>query len=186
MAASGRVAAELVNLSRLITERISKLNPNRCVAVPMLTVKRFSQITNVRKVLEGMVTAEGAKTVEHSVIDHMAELNARMDRLDPGDHSTFLELNRMFHFVIYQASGQGDIIELIEALWMQVGPLLDLLLTTPDQANKSRFIHHGELIEALRHGDAASASAAIASDIGDAAQVILTQFKANENRSPAP
>ena len=160
-------------LSRLTAEQVLVLLPNRSVAVPTLTADRFAQITKVRLMLEGMAAADGAGLIKQKQIDEMAELNARMDQLDIDDHKTYLDLNRMFHFTIYKASGQDYLVALIESLWMQAGPLLNILLQDPEHAGQRRYIHHHDLIEALRRRDANAARDAIAGDIGDAADIIM-------------
>ncbi len=159
-------------LSRLIAEQVLVLRQNRSVAVPVLTAARFAQITKIRLMLEGMAAADGAEAIAAGQIDEMAALNDEMERCGPGDSIAYLDLNRRFHFIVYKASEQDYLVGLIEALWMQVGPLLNLLLQEPDKADARRDVHHHALLAALRLKDPAAARDAVVADIGDAADII--------------
>jgi DNA-binding GntR family transcriptional regulator len=67
------------------------------------------------------------------------------------------------------------LLQMIESLWLQVGPVINLDLRASGrrlhavEAHK----HHARLIEALRRGDGAAARKAIGDDIRTAAEFIL-------------
>ena len=62
---------------------------------------------------------------------------------------------------------------MIESLWLQIGPFLNLLLNDRAIAEMFAVKHHAAALEALRHGDGRGAREAIAGDISEAAEILL-------------
>ena len=60
---------------------------------------------------------------------------------------------------------------MIESLWLQIGPLLNYMLT--DDSVKCIHRHHVELLDALKKSDGTAARTAMEADIYDAREVIL-------------
>jgi DNA-binding GntR family transcriptional regulator len=60
--------------------------------------------------------------------------------------------------------------QMIESLWLQAGPLLNLALS--EFGLRVGQDHHAALLEALERRDGKAARIAIQEDIGDAAKVI--------------
>jgi DNA-binding GntR family transcriptional regulator len=160
-------------LSRLIAEKALILQPNRSVAVPVITPERFRQITRVRLLLEGTAAREGAERISRRSIAELERLNETMEKAGPGEPKKFLDINRRFHFTLYWASGEEIMVDMIESLWMQSGPLLNYLLRAAAARDTNLEMHHRELIAALGKGDARGAEEAIRADIQSAADYIL-------------
>ena len=87
------------------------------------------------------------------------------------DWDRYLDLNRQFHFHIYQAAEMPRLLRLIESLWLQIGPLLNLV------ASKEQMRHgrdnHEAAVRAIATDDGAGARAAIETDIIEAAEPIV-------------
>jgi DNA-binding GntR family transcriptional regulator len=160
-------------LSRLIAEKALELKPNRSVAVPMLTSDRFSQITKIRVLLEGMAARDSVLHLGDADITELEQLNSQMESNSAFDPKKFLALNREFHFRIYAASKQDYLLMLIESIWVQVGPLLNLILKDDLHKPNAKQLRHREFISAVRERDSTSAELAIRADLQDAANFIL-------------
>ena len=160
-------------LGRLVAERALELLPNRSVTVPVLDQARFREITRIRVPLERMAAEEGAKRLDRQARDRLAQWNARMEVPAVASDAEALELNRQIHFTLYAASGMPTLMGMIEGLWLQIGPLLNLHMRrlTSDRADLAQ-VHHRAMLAALARGDAEAAGGAIVADIETAARTI--------------
>ena len=85
-----------------------------------------------------------------------------------------LNLNRRFHFAIYEACAMPLLVSMIETLWLQIGPLfrsLSIPLLGRDLPD-----YHRLAVKALGDRDAHAAAEAIRNDIASAAAVILAKL----------
>jgi DNA-binding GntR family transcriptional regulator len=120
--------------------------------------------------VEGLATEQATSRLESHDLRRLREINREMfdgPRKSPVD---YLGPNQQFHFLIYRAAGMPRLIRIIESLWLQIGPLLNIPTAAPDVASGRPF--HEAIVKALAAGRAADAAAAIRSDISYAATVI--------------
>lgn len=164
-------------LSRLIAEKVLILQPNRSVAVPVVSLEKFRQITRIRLMLEGTAAREGARQITHKEIAELERLNEIMEKIGPGEAKKFLDLNRRFHFTLYRACGDEVMVNMIESLWLQSGPTLNYLLRAAAARGNNLEHFHRELMKALREGDEARAEQAILGDIDSASRTILPMIE---------
>lgn len=146
--------------------------PNRVLAVPFLSLEALIEIRTIRIQLEGMATetASGRMTSRHlRLIRNACALMETAAAKKDAD--AYLEHNWRFHSAIYQAARQPILLELIEGLWVRVGPLIRLALARPGHLAHSMECHR-EAERAMQAGDGPAARTAIERDIGDAAQDI--------------
>jgi len=159
-------------LRRLVAEHVLVLLPNRSVSLPIITRDRFREITRIRTSLEGLAAEEATPLVGAEVLRRMDALNAEMERPGQTRQPEYLIKNREFHFCLYQSSQLPTLVKIIEALWLQIGPLLTI--QQQEFASKGIIVQtqHRRLLKALRKRDAAEARASIIKDIEDAAKII--------------
>lgn len=167
-------------ITRLVADNALEVAPNRAVRVPVMSAARFRDLTRVRIEIEGYAAAEAA------VIRHADDLLpiARLEEafsIECGkkrpDHSRAVGFNQAFHFAVYEAAQSPTLVDIIRSLWLKAGPVINLdLRANPERLQHSRAKRfHSDLLSAIRSGDAASARAAVASDIQDAATFILSR-----------
>ena len=117
-------------LHRLISERALVQMPNRSLAVPELTPDRYKDILRVRISVEGTAAAWAAKTISDEGLKILDEryhrLTRHYQRQMPHD---YLIAHRDFHFAIYKHARSDTLFPIIESLWLQTGPYLNLLYT---------------------------------------------------------
>jgi len=162
---------------RLIHENTLELLPNRSMRVPLLSLQRFDELTDVRATLEGRAAAlacEHMTTADYSGIRAANERNSAA--VDKGDLPGLIRANQEFHFRIYEAARSTLLLSMIEQLWQQSGPYLAALIHAhgpekqSDELHQIALVHHFELLAALGARDAEAASKAMSLDIIDAAQ----------------
>lgn len=159
-------------LRRLVAEHVLVLLPNRSVSLPIITRERFREITRIRTSLEGLAAEEATPLVSAEVLRRMAALNDEMERPGQTKHPEYLIKNREFHFCLYQSSRLPTLVKIIEALWLQIGPLLTIQQQEFASEGITVQTQHRRLLKALKKGDATEARDAVVNDIEDAARII--------------
>ena len=93
-----------------------------------------------------------------------------------------LAKNQELHFTLYEAAGMPVAMQMIESLWLQAGPHLNLSIA--EGGFTMGEDHHRELLEGLSRHDVKAARAAIEADISDAA-IIIRKFLESRKVSAA-
>jgi DNA-binding GntR family transcriptional regulator len=128
------------------------------------------KICRIRVALEGLVTETAARLITPVELCRMQQAHARMSRLKAQHTSTYLAKNQELHFTLYQAARMPVALQMIESLWLQAGPLLNLALS--EFGFRTGQDHHRDLLDALAKRNIRAARAALESDITDAAGII--------------
>jgi DNA-binding GntR family transcriptional regulator len=145
---------------RLIAERALEALPNRTIIVPDLTAERIAEIYAIRLVLEGLAAEKAAERVTPAALKELRGLEEQMEAaLGVGDVLRFTEANWRFHFRIYALAGLPQLSEIIEGLWLQVGP--SIWRQKPQDKLTELAGRHRALIAALETGDPDAARAAV-------------------------
>lgn len=164
---------------RLVAEQALELTPNRVLRVPLMSVSQFREIASIRMNLEGMATEQAARVMSDAELAQVAEVHRRfneeMDRETP-DGVQLIALNKELHFAVYSAARMPMLLQLIEALWVRIGPILnyDLRSGSHRVSRKVAVGHHEKLVEALQRRDAVAAAEALRGDIASAADFIVS------------
>jgi DNA-binding GntR family transcriptional regulator len=174
---------------RLVAEKALELGPSRTIRVPMMTVSQFREFTSIRINLEGFATEQACTNMSKLYLDEIvaldADFNRELNQSNP-DGTKLISINTDLHFAIYRASEMPMLLQLIEALWLRVGPILNYDLRSGSKRLEPRTIidhtkrlvntlgHHGKLVKSLKERDAEAAKAALKSDIETASEFIIS------------
>jgi DNA-binding GntR family transcriptional regulator len=158
-------------LRRLVAERALELLPNRSVSLPVMTAEKFDEICRIRLALEGLMAETAAKHITAEELRRMTKLNEEMTQGKSLGPKRYLAKNQEFHFQLYQAAQMPQAMSIVEALWMQIGPFLNHVVT--DVRTAAVFEHHGDALKALQARNGKAARQAIESDISEAAETIM-------------
>ncbi len=105
-------------LKKLEGEGFVQIIPRRGAFVSETTLDDMEDLYFTRSLLEGQAAYHAA---ENLTGDHLAQLDALMrdmrDALDTHDYHRFMDCNRQFHFIIYNAAGSKYLSNMIEGLW---------------------------------------------------------------------
>ncbi|MGA8460742.1 MAG: GntR family transcriptional regulator [Streptosporangiaceae bacterium] len=107
----------------------------------------------IRAALESLGAALAAHKIDEAGLAELERLNERMRALADGD-PRYAELNREFHFTLYQYSRSPLLMSLMRLLWASLHGGPRVLRTHTESARQ-----HEAILEALRAGDADAASA---------------------------
>jgi DNA-binding GntR family transcriptional regulator len=152
-------------LKQLVAEHALEVQPNRSIVVPKLTRTKFEELTKIRLALEGLAGEMAATKADAKLPVELERLDNRMHDATKSENARlYLRLNEEFHFTLYQAGESPSLLNFIEVLWLQVGPFLNNLFKIGRfqyDANE----YHGEIIAALRRGNATAVGQAVQQDI---------------------
>ena len=155
-------------LRRLVAEHALEMLPTRSVTLPLMTAERFEEISRLRIALEGLVTESGAAEISREALRRLQQAHGEMSRLK--NVGEYLAKNQEFHFTLYQAARMPVALQMIESLWLQAGPLLNLAVA--EYGIETSQDHHRDLLTHLAAHDVKGARGAIEADITDAARII--------------
>jgi DNA-binding GntR family transcriptional regulator len=167
---------------RLVSERALEMPSSRSIRVPLMSLSHFDELCACRMLLEGEAAFQAASRCDSALSTLLTDLDRQYSASAAhGDTAGLLATNQTFHFTIYRAGGSDLLFSMIETLWLQSGPYLNLLITSED---KGRDIHeklgtsHNDLLGALARQDGEAARAAIVADIRDAADLYRIRIEA--------
>lgn len=160
-------------LHRLGCEGAIEVKNNRRVIVPMMTTEKFSELCNLRILLE-TYAAEGALPYINSQdIETLERIDATIDdAIQQGDMDNISLCNQEFHRYLYQANPFQISLPLIESLWLQLGPFSRIAISKLEKAYL--VDRHVEALEALKERNLFALRRAIEADIRDGIASINT------------
>jgi len=152
-------------LRRLVAEGGFEMRPNRSVRVPLMTRAKILELRDIRIAVESLAAAKAALLATPRQVAELRriarELAAARAR---GDHATDRRKIRAFHFALYAIAGQPALLRVIEGLWLQTGPYMNLMY--PDYISRARGpTARQRIIAALVARDATAARREIANDL---------------------
>jgi DNA-binding GntR family transcriptional regulator len=167
-------------VSRLVADKALEVAPNRALRVPVMSAAQFRDLTKVRIAIEGHAAAQAAANRTDGDLVSIARaeqaMRAESERPIP-DLPRAVELNKTFHFAVYEAAHSPILVEIIRALWLKAGPVINLdLRANPERLAKGDAIRfHADVRKAIADGGGDAASNGIAADISGAAKIILSR-----------
>ncbi|WP_420338831.1 GntR family transcriptional regulator [Roseibium sp.] len=157
---------------RLVAEGALVDTPSRTLEVPPFDADRMRELKSARLALEAILLDEAMDHMDDAAIDTLAAIIARSR---PEGELPDLTQNYEFHFSLYRQSRSRVILPLVEALWLQYGAFLNLVVQEKAASEIPEHIHHEEIIAALRAKDRAAAQKALALDIERSFKLLLPE-----------
>ena len=167
-----RVLAEQLGVSmtpvreavrRLVAEGALIDTPSRTLMVPEFDARRAADLMAARLALEHLVLDQAMDRIDAAGVDALETILTRAK--DGPGHIPDLIANHDFHFTLYRHSGSAVLVPVIEALWLQYGAYLNLIINRPSAGTIAEHSHHHEIIAALRARDRVAAHTALEADI---------------------
>jgi DNA-binding GntR family transcriptional regulator len=167
-------------VSRLAAENALEVLPNRAVRVPLMSRARFEELRLIRSSLEGLAAETAAVNADAADLEEIFRCErafaAERDKPRP-DGAAAMHFNKDLHFALYRAARLPTLFTMIESLWLQIGPVLNLdFQAGPERVREGEaHIHHAALVEAMRRRDGTAAREALLADIWSAGDFILSR-----------
>lgn len=172
-------------IRRLVAEGAFEMRPNRSVRVPLMTRDKVLELRDIRIAVEGLATEKAAALATREQIAGLRRIAADLLAVrSRGDTVADRQKIREFHFALYAIAAQPTLLRVIEGLWLQTGPYLNLLY--PDFIASPRGPERRlRIIKALQAHDGATARREMEADIGDALTYVAGLADAAGNIAPA-
>ena len=165
-------------LRQLAAERAVEVLPNRAFAIPKMTRAILADLGRTRLLIEGEAARLAALRQGPRIADQLIALRDKItEATGAHDRAAYRSYNQEFHFCIYSAAGSPVMLHVIETLWLQAGPYLNLSFSDASGSPIVSQIRHEEAIEAMQKGDGEAARDAIMADISDAMEWIMPQLE---------
>src|SRR5580693_9310366 len=172
-------------LRRLVAEGAFEMQPNRSVRVPLMTRAKILELRDIRIALEGLAAEKAAERASKQQIGRLRRIALEIATArSAGDSATDRLKVREFHFALYAIADQPTLLRVIEGLWLQTGPYMNLLY--PEFVSQPRGPEtRARIIKALQAHDGTQARRVIEADIGDALTYVAGLADAQGNIAPA-
>jgi DNA-binding GntR family transcriptional regulator len=170
---------------QLVRDGAIELKPRHYIRVRRLTVAEYLEIRDIRLRLEPLAAERALPHIDEGTLDRLEAVHrALVDAEAREDHYQAIQKNFDFHFGIYWKSEMPVLIELLESLWIQVGPMLNHLYPDGRPTYAGRH-QHVNVIEALRRRDREGLCDAIRQDLLEGGQNFLRHIEELERRETA-
>jgi DNA-binding GntR family transcriptional regulator len=153
---------------RLVAEGALIDTPSRTLVVPPFDARRAADLKAARLALERLVLDQVMDRIDADGIDRLEAILERPAAAGPD-----LQSNYDFHFTLYRFSGSEVLLPMVEALWLQYGAYLNLVIRNPEAARIAEHSHHREIIAALRAGDRDGAHRALEADVTRSFRILI-------------
>ena len=142
-------------IRRLQAEGLVTFIPRKGAVVAEIPLQKVREIYQIRGQLEAFAAELAMGQLGAEEISGLRRLVMEMEGLNPeSDLETILEKNRSFHHIIYSASGNATLVEMIDQLWRDIQRLRSRYLLTP-HGHRHSTSEHREILEALEAHDRA-------------------------------
>lgn len=152
-------------LIQLVRDRALEMKEGYFIRVRQMSLAEYLETREIRLVLEPMAAERAVPRVDAALLQRLSESHRELVRAEKArDYRAALQHNFDFHFGLYRASGMPQLTELIDRLWVQVGPMMNFLYPHGHPRYEGRH-QHVNVLDALKARDAGRVRQAIAADI---------------------
>jgi len=159
-------------LLRLVSSGALVATPAQAFLVPEISEERFREINLIRQGLEGLAVE---KALEKMTAEDVITLRKLWENFaqakESGEVEQTLVANRIFRFELYKLAQMPTLNNLIEQLWVQVGPCFNFLYPQLPKIEQCQYDYH-ELMNALEARDVQRCVRAVHQVIEDANDLV--------------
>jgi DNA-binding GntR family transcriptional regulator len=165
-----------VAVLRLVAEKALVQAANGSFHVPQLTEAEFDEIVFLRSELEGLAAELAAARRQDSDLAMLSELADHLtEAAELDDSEAYGARNRDFKFAVIGLAQAPVLRDLIESLWVRIGPVMQLY--SRNARHQLTIDTHHEVVAAIAAGNGAEARKAIRQDIMDGAAFLRPLIK---------
>lgn len=159
-------------LTRLMEAGALTVISGRSIGVPMPERASFEDLRNVRCEVESIAIRWAVRRRSPVFVRRLEELLERMAAAERAqDHKLHIRTNYEYHFSIYRQAGSRILLDMIENLWLRVGPYFHVLRERGHLRISN--VQHRRMYQAIVEGEEAEAAAALVQDIDAAYKTIV-------------
>ncbi|MGE7413219.1 GntR family transcriptional regulator [Methylobacterium tarhaniae] len=165
-------------LLQLVAEGVLESRTGHSIVVPTLTRADFLELRDIRVHVEGLSAARAAAQADEALIAGLETLHASLVQAKAEQrYDDALRWNEAFHLALARGSGMPRLVRVVESLWAQSGPFLNFLYRPDDAPLAPGAVHnHVRVLDALRARDPEAAARAIADDITEGGNDLVSRL----------
>jgi DNA-binding GntR family transcriptional regulator len=165
------------SLRQLEAEGFVRIYPHRGAFVAELSTPELEEIYLIRQTLEELITQLAVPNLSPEILKLLSVLIREMSQATAAhDSEKLLELNRAFHFTIYQASNRPFLLQLVTSLWDRSIRYRRLYQNLPGRAQQA-LSEHKEILAACKNSDPIVAGKAVRNNVYQTAAGILAKIR---------
>ena len=151
----------------------------RTMIVPILNPEENEGVNRLRSLLEGEAARMAATHRTEDQLNRLRELCDDIRRAgETNDLDLFLSANYHFHMTIAEASNIVFLTDILEPLWMRIGP--GVRAAKPDRLHLEKAVRkHEVILKCLEEGQPDGAEVAIRNDISECSVDIMKKSNAS-------
>lgn len=170
---------------QLVKDGALEMKPGYYIRVRRISLKEYLELRDIRLVLEPYAAAKAMPNIDEPFLKVLEDIHSKLIEAErTKDYAAALQYNYDFHFGIHRKSGMPHLIEMIERLWIQAGPLLSLLYPHghPTYAGQHQ---HVKVIAALQAKDEAALRHAFEQDLIEGGRKFIEHLAEIDNKEDA-
>lgn len=164
-------------LSALEGDGLVEIMPHRGAVVRRLSAEDVRDLYVVRAALESLASELAVERAPATLADDLAALDSELhDAMTSGDIEGALELNRRFHFALYEHCGSARLTSSIASAWRRAEYFRRHVYKSAEGADHEDGVH-AAVLAAVRAGDGSRASTVVKTsllDMGEQLADVLT------------
>ena len=166
-------------LLKLVSFGALDMKPAHPITVPILNKEIYLENRTIRIAVEGLAAAEAARKIKKRQLNRLAKIDDEMIKAAKTDRfQESIGKNYLFHIELCKASEMPALLEIVEILWLKIGPSLNILRKPiKKESGKARSNYHRQILNALEKRDPGAAKTAMEQDLIQGGASILTYFE---------
>lgn len=148
--------------------------PHKGAVVAQMDQEEIRELYAIRSAMEGLATSEGVPKLTGKDLAEMEALLATLEAFQ-GTTGDFLEIDRSFHLVLYQAAGSQRWVETIQMLWQRSKRYMLIALSSNELAHVVQADHR-RLLKFCKERDVSQAEATIRTHLKRSEEYLLLHW----------
>ena len=165
-------------LLKLVSFGALEMKPAHPITIPILNKEGYLENRTIRLANEGLAAAEAAKKIKKRQLNRLVKIND--DMFKAAREKRFADAiahNYSFHIELCRAAAMPALLEIVEILWLKIGPALNMLhVATPNSLTIAKTNFHREILQALEKRDSEAAKTAMEQDLIQGGAALLDYF----------
>ncbi|HEV7415501.1 MAG TPA: GntR family transcriptional regulator [Tianweitania sediminis] len=172
-------------LLQLVRDGALEMKPGYYIRVRRLTLREYLELRDIRLLLEPEAARKALANIDDAFIGKLEEVHEALIRAElEKDYPAALLANYEFHFSVYRRSEMPQLIEILERLWIQIGPLLNFLYPFGHPSYDGPH-QHLNVLAALRSRDAEGLARAFRDDLTEGGRSFVRYLESVETAPAA-
>jgi DNA-binding GntR family transcriptional regulator len=165
---------------QLVRDGALELKARHYIRVRSLSLPEYVENRDIRLLLEPMAGERALTHISADEIDGLAAIHRGLIEAEQnGEWRAAITANYAFHFGLYRHSHLPHLIEVLERLWLRLGPMLNHLYPHGHPRYAGRH-QHENILDALRRRDRTDLSASIRDDMVEGGRAFVSRLEALE------